>query len=130
MSAPEIRPRETVIMAVDFPALVAWYQSALGFELEALHEDDYHYATLKTTSGIKIGIADAKEMGCEPKERKDNTVLMQFEVPDVKAFFEHLEANGASIPFGPSYDKKGEFWYGGFADPEGNPFWVVDVNCV
>ena len=55
--------------------------------------------------------------------------MLQFEVEDVKAFFEHLTANGGVAVFGPSLDKEYNFWYGGFADPEGNPYWVVDVNC-
>jgi predicted enzyme related to lactoylglutathione lyase len=125
----EIRPRETVILATDFDALVAWYRDGLGFAVTDLFEDDYHYCTLKTPSGIKIGIADAKEMGVVPVDRSKNTVILQFEVDDLAEFFGHLEQVGGAITFGPSFDKNGEFWFGGFSDPEGNPCWVVDKNC-
>ena len=125
----EIRPRETVILATDFEALVAWYRDGLGFAITDLFEDDYHYCTLETPSGIKIGIASAAEMEVEPTDRSLNTVVLQFEVDDLKEFFAHLEQVGGAITFGPSFDKNGEFWFGGFSDPEGNPCWVVDKNC-
>ncbi|MFP6574016.1 MAG: VOC family protein [Pirellulaceae bacterium] len=125
----EIRPREMVILATDFDALVAWYRDGLGFAVTDLFEDDYHYCTLKTPSGITIGIADAKEMGVVPVDRSKNTVILQFEVDDLAEFFAHLEQVGGAITFGPSFDKNGEFWFGGFSDPEGNPCWVVDKNC-
>ena len=39
------------------------------------------------------------------------------------------ESTGAKALFGPSFDKENNFWFGGFADPEGNPWWVVDKDC-
>jgi len=125
----EIRPRETVILATDFDALVAWYRDGLGFAVTDLFEDDFHYCSLETPSGIKVGIASAAEMGVEPVDRSKNTVILQFEVDDLAEFFAHLEQAGGAITFGPSFDKNGEFWFGGFSDPEGNPIWVVDKNC-
>ncbi len=125
----EIRPRETVILAEDFDAMVAWYRDTLGFKVTDRFEDEFHYANLVTPSGIAIGIASAKEMGVEPADRTKNTVLLQFEVEDVKAFFEQIGKSGATVTFGPSHSEKDDFWYGGFSDPEGNPVWVVDGNC-
>jgi len=125
----EIRPRETVILAEDFSGLVAWYRDILGFTVVKLFEDAFHYCNLETPSGIRIGIAAADEMDVVPIDRSKNTVVLQFEVDDVKEFFAHLENNGASITNGPSFDKKDNFWFGGFSDPEGNPFWAVDKNC-
>ena len=125
----EIRPRETVVMAVDSKALVAWYIDVLGFVLVDDHEGEYHYYNLETSTGIKVGIANAEEMGVKPVDRTTNTVLMQVEVDDVKAFFTLLEASGGSVMFGPSQSGPDGFWYGGFADPEGNPLWVVDKDC-
>ena len=125
----DVRPREPVLFAADFSAMVAWYRDVLGFDVVRLYADDYHYCNLESPSGIQLGIADATEMAVEPLDRRRNTVVLQFEVDDVKAFFEHLAARGGSISFGPSLDEKGGFWYGGFADPEGNPSWVVDGNC-
>jgi predicted enzyme related to lactoylglutathione lyase len=124
-----IRPRESVILAEDFAALVRWYQEALDFKITDLFEDDYHFAHMMTESGIRVGIASAKEMGVQPGDRSQNTVLLQLEVDDLPKFFQHLEAAGAKKLFGPSFDAKNKFWYGGFADPEGNPWWAVDKNC-
>ena len=128
MIVMEIRPRETVILADDFSALVRWYQDVLGFTVARIFEDDYHYCNLELESGIKIGIADAQQMGVETGDRSCNTVLLQIEVDDVKEFFAHLGNVGAET-HGPSFDQKGGFWFGSFTDPEGNPWWVVDKNC-
>ena len=125
----KISPREPVIFAEDFKAMKAWYQDVLGFKVTRLAEEDYHYANLENEQGILLGIADAKEMGVTPTNRSSNTVVLQFEVADVKAFFAYLQEKGGSITFGPSFDEKGGFWFGGFHDFEGNPFWVVDENC-
>ena len=125
----KLYPRESVIFAEDFQALVDWYQNVLGFKVTHLVEEDYHYCTLENENGIRLGITDAKEMGVIPGNRRNNTVVLQFQVADVQSFFEHLVEKGGDITFGPSFDKKGGFWYGGFTDLEGNPFWVVDENC-
>ena len=125
----EIRPRETVILAEDFSDLVAWYRDALGFTVIDLFEESFHYCNLETPTGIRLGIADAAEMDVVPKDRPSNTVVLQFEVDDVQAFFGHLKQSGASITSGPLFNKEKEFWFGSFADPEGNPCWVVDKNC-
>ena len=125
----EIRPRESVVLADDFVAQVTWYRDVLGFGVTKLFEDGYHYCNMESDSGIKIGIGVAREMGVGPSDRAKNTIILQFEVDDVQAFLKHLKQNKASHIVGPSFDKKDKFWFGGFSDPEGNPFWVVDKNC-
>ena len=125
----QLKPRETVLLSENFNEMIQWYKSVLGFHVTDLFDDDFHYCNLETKSGIKIGIADANEMGVKPKDRSSNTVLLQFEVQDIDSFFTHLKQNNADITFGPSFDKKGQYWYGGFSDIEGNPIWVVDKNC-
>ena len=124
-----IRPRETVLMADDFGAMIDWYCNVLGFAVTRRVEDDYHYCNLETPSGIQIGIADATEMKIDTSGRANNTVVLQFEVDDAKVFFEHLQGHGAKVTFGPSFDKAHNFWFGGVEDCEGNPIWVVDRNC-
>ena len=125
----EISPRETVILASDYDSLVAWYRDVLGFEVVQRFEEGYHYCNLETPSGIRIGIGSAGEMGVEPIDRSRNTVLLQVQVESVQEFFEHLQKQGGSVTFGPMFEEKAGFWFGGFADPEGNPCWVVDANC-
>ena len=93
----EIRLREAVILASDFTKLVEWYKRVLGFKEVRLFDDDYHYCNLETQSGIKIGIADAEEMGVAPVDRHNNTVILQFEVDELQELFAHLEQNGATI---------------------------------
>ena len=124
-----IRPRETVILATDYPALVAWYRDVLGFAVTKQFEDGIHYCNLETRSGIRIGIAPGEEMNVVPADRSKNTVILQFEVDDAQALFARLEQAGASIAHGPALNEKDGFWFGSFADPEGNPCWAVDGNC-
>ena len=124
-----LSPRESVIFAEDFSAMVNWYQKVLRFKITLLVEDGYHYCNLENEHGIRLGIASAEEMGVEPHDRKNNSVVLQFQVPDVQEFFAYLQEKGGDITFGPSFDANGGFWFGGFHDVEGNPFWVVDENC-
>ena len=126
---PEIRPRETVILATDFAALVNWYKETLGFRVTKLVEDGFHYCNMETPTGIKIGIALASEMGVTPVDRGCNTVILQFEVDDVRELCSSIEAAGGTITGAPSFNEKDGFWFAGFADPEGNPSWVVDKQC-
>ena len=125
----KLKTRETVILAQNFNVLIAWYKNTLGFKITKLFKDDYHYCNLESNSGLRIGIADAGEMGINPNNSENNTVIMQFEVDDLQTFFKYLKENTATITGGPSYDEKGKFWFGSFLDIEGNPFWVVDKNC-
>jgi predicted enzyme related to lactoylglutathione lyase len=125
----DIRPRESVILARDFAATVDWYRRALGFRVVKQFDDGFNYCNLETSSGIRLGIGDAQQMGVTDDTLNNDTVIIQFEVDDVGKFFAHVEQLGGSITGGPSFDPSGEFWFGSFADPEGNEFWVVDKNC-
>lgn len=126
----DVKPRETVVMAEDQAKLAEWYQKALGLSVkDKTITEEYTYYDLGNDHGLKVGIADAKKMGVTPADRKNNTVLLQVGVADLKAFFAHLSELGGAVTFGPSFDENGKFWYGGCEDPEGNPIWVVDFNC-
>jgi len=124
-----IEPREVVVLVDDFDAAVAWYADVLGFRETARFTEAHHYANLETESGIRIGIAPAAEAGVAPEDRRNNNVILQIATPDVKALLARLRERGETVLFGPSYDEFGRFWYGAFADLEGNPIWVVDGNC-
>ncbi|MCA8959861.1 MAG: VOC family protein [Planctomycetes bacterium] len=126
---PEIRPRETVILASDFDRLVTWYVDVLGFRVTRRFDDGFHYCNLETNTGIAIGIGVASEMGVSPGDRLGNTVILQFEVDDVRSFLESIAAAGGSIRGEAAFNEKDRFWFGMFTDPEGHPFWVVDSNC-
>ena len=125
----KLTPREMVVLVDDFDATVSWYVDVLGFRVTARFTEEYRYANLETESGIRIGIAPAAEMGVEPTDRANNNVILQMGTPDVKALLCRVQENGGVILFGPSFDQGGGFWYGAFADLEGNPIWVVDENC-
>jgi len=116
-----------VVMAEDYEKVRDWYIDALDLELEEEWTDDYHYAELVREGRLVIGIADAKEMDVAPGDRKNHAVVAQFNVADVKAFLARIVEKGGKVPFGPSHDEKGDFWFGGFTDIEGNPCWVVGM---
>lgn len=125
----QLEKRESVIFAEDFDALVNWYKTVLGFAIKRLTKEDYHYCLLENDAGIRLGIAHAQEMGITPSERHNNSIVLQFQVSDVPEFFTYLSEKAGGVTFGPNFDKKDGFWFGGFHDLEGNPFWVVDENC-
>lgn len=125
----KMKPRESVIFAEDFYGLVEWYKTVLGFRATHLVEEGYHYCNLENENGIRIGIAEANEMGVLLGDRRHNSVVLQVQVTNLPQFFDYLKAEGGAVTFGPSYDKKDGFWFGGFQDLEGNPFWAVDDNC-
>ena len=128
-TTPRLEPRELVVLADDFDGLVTWYVDALGFRETKRFDDGYRYANLETESGIRLGIAPAKEVGIEPGDRSKNTIILQVVAADVRALLDHVQAAGGAATLGPSFDEKGRFWFGAFTDPEGNPIWVVDENC-
>ena len=80
----EIRPREIVILAEDFDRLVAWYRDVLGFDVVRLFEDQFHFCNLETSSGIRLGIGLASEMGVVPGDRQHNTVVFQIEAQKLR----------------------------------------------
>ncbi|MEM1249958.1 MAG: VOC family protein [Acidobacteriota bacterium] len=125
----ELRSREPVVLAENFDALVTWYQEALEFSVQSQHTEGFHYATMENSAGVRLGIASAREMGVEPHDRTHASVVLQFEVDDVPAFLEHVGASGGTIASGPLRNERDGFWFGSFADPEGNSCWVVDRNC-
>ena len=125
----DLKPREPVILAEDFEAMVAWYCQVLGFSVARRFEDGFHYANLETPSGIKVGIADAAQMGVAVGDRSTNSVVLQFEVDDVPALCAAVEESGGAITQGPTFNEADGFWFAALADLEGNPSWVVDRNC-
>ena len=50
-------------------------------------------------------------------------------VDDIKGLFARVKEKGGDVPFGPSWEENEKFWFGGFADIEGNLFWVVEKPC-
>lgn len=124
-----LQHREPVLLATDFDTLVVWYREVLGLSVVQQFDDGFHYTVLDSGTGIRVGIADATEMGVVPADRANNTVVLQCQVDDVALFFKEITKSGGTIAHGPSYDARDKFWFGGFADVEGNPWWVVDKNC-
>jgi predicted enzyme related to lactoylglutathione lyase len=125
----ELKPRETVILVEDFDVMIKWYCEVLGFKVTKRFEDGIHYCNLESESGIKLGLALASEMQVELTDRSKNSVVLQFEVDEVKALLKCISEEGGSITGEASFNAKDNFWFGSFADPEGNSFWVVDEHC-
>ncbi len=126
----QLQLMNAVILAEDYERLRDWYMDALELDLDGEWTENYHYAELKRDGRFVVGIADAAEMKVEPvpkEARKHAAVVPQLNISDVRAFLARIEEKGGDVPFGPSFEKNEGFWFGGFADPEGNPFWVVEV---
>ena len=117
-----------VILAHDYNKLVEWYKKTFDLEIGTSVKDEYHYTELRKSDKFVIAIGDAKEMGVTPSEPRNNTMIAQLSVSDITSAFEEIRKNGGKILFGPSYDEKWKFHYGGFDDIEGNQLWVVQNN--
>ena len=125
----EVRTRETLILVNDFDMLLEWYCNVLDFKVRRNFFEEYHYCVLENSTGIQIAIGLASDMGIELRDRAVNSIVMQFEVDDVKKFLDFISENGGSITGPAMYSEKDGFWFGSFADPDGNSHWVVDKNC-
>ena len=106
-----------------------YYKIRITFKQEGGGDEQRQHRVLDTERDEAAEDADAQEMGVVPGDRRNNTVVLQFEVDDVRELFAHLKQTGASITNEPTFNKQDGFWFGAFADPEGNPYWVVDQNC-
>lgn len=126
----KLRLMNAVVMAEDYARLRDWYVEALELEIGEEWTKKFHYAELVRDGRLVVGIADAREMGVTPGDRKQQAVVAQFNVDDINAFLERVKRAGGEVPFGPSHDQDGDFWYGGFADLEGNPSWVVQMPAL
>jgi predicted enzyme related to lactoylglutathione lyase len=115
-----------VVLAEDYAALRDWYRDVLELDLAHEHTEGYYYAELARAGRKVVGIAMAAEMGVTPGARVGATVLGQLDVADVRGLLAHVQQRGGAVLFGPSEDESHGFWYGGFADPEGNVWWVVE----
>ena len=116
-----------VVMARDYEGLRDWYADVLGLERVLEHSEHYHYAELAREGRLVVGIASADEMKTGPGAGARATLVGQLNVDDVRGFLARVDERGGTVPFGPSHDAQDDFWYGGFADPEGNVWWVVEM---
>ncbi|MHC4469818.1 MAG: VOC family protein [Planctomycetota bacterium] len=125
----ELRLLNVVVMAEDYEGLRDWYVEALDLTVKGEWTEKYHYAELVSAGRFVVGIASAKEMNVTPGDRKSFTVTGQLVDDDVRVLA-RMKGKGGDVPFGPSFDEDGQFWFGGFGDLEGNPWWVVEEGAV
>jgi predicted enzyme related to lactoylglutathione lyase len=120
-----IRLLNAYILAENFDKLVSWYIDTFSLEKGLTSEEDYHSTELTKNGKFVIAFAEANEMGVKPAIPRNNTVVVQFVVSDVAECLEGVKNGGGKVLFGPSFDKTGGFYYGGFSDIEGNQIWIV-----
>lgn len=121
-----LEPLNTVILAEDYAKLRDWYLAALDLELKQEWTQGYHYAELVRGGKHVVGIAVAKEMGCEPYAPRRNTAILQLQTDDIETLFARIREHGGKA-WGPKHDEKENFKYGGFRDPEDNEVWAVQI---
>jgi len=114
-----------VVLAEDYDKLVAWYIKTFSLDIAQKVEKGYYYTELAQDGYMILGIAKTKEMGVTPTRPKNNSVIIQLKVSNIRELFARVK-NSGKVLFGPSKDKDGGFRYGGIADPEGNQIWVVE----
>ena len=50
----KIFPRDSVVLAEDFQALVDWYKNVLSFRVTYIVDEDYHYCNLENETCLYI----------------------------------------------------------------------------
>ncbi len=120
-----IRFLNAYILAEDFKKLSGWYEKTFELDRGLTVEEDYLSMELRKNGKFVIAFADSKEMGITPYYDRQNTVIAQLAVSNVKECLERVSQCGGKALFGPSFDETGKFYYGGFSDIEGNQIWVV-----
>ena len=120
----KLRLANCVILAEDYETLRDWWMSAVDLDLKQEWSDDYHYAELAFGGVDVVGIADATEMGAEPRAPRQNTAIPQLRCDDVEGLLARVKTHGGTVLFGPTLQEQEGFWYGAFSDPEGNQVWV------
>jgi predicted enzyme related to lactoylglutathione lyase len=124
----QVYPRESIILVEQYEKQVNWYGEVMGFFVTKRF-DEIHYCNLENAAGIKIAICVASEMEVKLRDRKSNSIVLQFAVDSVQIFLQVVESNGGTIVCAPVLNEKDNFWFASFADPEGNAHWIVDKNC-
>ncbi len=79
--------------------------------------------------GLRIGFTPAKQMGAKLPKKRRNAVILHLVTLDVRGILRRVKKCGGKVPFGPTYDEGGKYWYGGFQDLEGNTVWVIDLEA-
>jgi len=119
----------TVVLAKDYRRTVAWYRKTFAMKTRLVVDEGFNWTELQRP-GLRIGFAPAKQMGVKLPARRANAVLMHLTTPDTRGLMRRVARAGGKVLFGPKPDThKGKtYWYGGFADPEGNSVWVADLR--
>lgn len=115
-----------VVLAENYEELIDWYVKTFDLNVICQTKEGENYAELEHSGRLVVGIAKADEMGVEPTTPRNNSVIIQLAVSDIKTLFDNVRKTGGRILFGPSLDEKGGYVYGGCADIEGNQIWVVE----
>jgi predicted enzyme related to lactoylglutathione lyase len=126
--AADARHLCTVVLARNYPKLVAWYRKALAMKVKRVVTEGFDWTEL-AREGLRIGITPAKQMGVKLPAKRSNAVVLHLVSRDVRGLMKQVKRAGARILFGPSHDEKDGYWYGAFADLEGNPIWVIDLEA-
>ena len=118
-----------MILAENYEELVEWYIKTFDLTVKNKVDEGEECTELERAGELILGIAKANEMGVKPSTPRNNTVIIQFSVSDINELFDRIKETGGRVLFGPSLEEKGGYWYGGFADIEGNQMWVVEKNA-
>ena len=80
----EVQPRETVVLATDFAALVSWYTQVLGFRVTKQFGEGFHYCNRESVLGGRQAVPIAKRFKASISriEISEGERLSRTEFPD------------------------------------------------
>lgn len=119
----------TVVLAKDYARTVAWYRKTFALKTRMVVTEGFDWTELERP-GLRIGFAPARQMRVKLPARRANAVVMHLTTRDVRGLMRRVAHAGGKVLFGPSQDafKGKKYWYGAFADVEGNAIWVADLR--
>src|SRR5689334_6381143 len=113
-----IQSANVTLMVKDFPAAVAFYSDALGFNVKMRAGNDW--CELETT-GLSLALHPTYGQPIQP----GSAATIGLQVGDIKATMEELKGKGVS--FTSDVIDTGHLLLANFVDPEGNPMYLAQL---
>lgn len=113
------------IFVSDLTRAVAFFQGTLGLPLQ-FQEEEFGYASF-APKGVRLGVAQVDSNSPESPSLVGRQTGIGFGVPDLRAAYEQLTAQGVRFTMVPTQQPWGGFM-AMFADPDGNIFYLDQLR--
>ena len=117
----KLKPWSVAIVVSDRRKAVRWYREKLGVEVS---DQSDHWVTVGSKRrGVRLHLSQVTEFDPKGKLEPGNSGIMFLVDTDIPKAYRQLKRRGVKFPFPPKKEEWG--WFCGFADPDGNIFWLT-----